>query len=134
MNIAPARVLSFILVTVGLVGCARRESFCAPSLVDTTFQIASDSAARSAYQRQITAEREEREAIEGRRAYAEAAEAAAAKDPRHCTAVRVVVVPPPAPGARAPRAVDCQGRVLVEDEHGHWHDYDAARAPEASTR
>jgi hypothetical protein len=126
MRATRASLLPLLLVTVSLIGCRHRETFEA---VDATMQIASSSAANSSYQRQVTEEREEREAIEGRRAYAEAADAAAAKNPKRCTDVRVLIVPPPDPGTPPPRAIDCNGRVLVQDAEGKWRDYDTALAP-----
>jgi hypothetical protein len=126
MRTALASVLPFVLVTVGLVGCARHEEFYVASAVDTTIQIAAASSAASAYQREVDAERQERAEAEGRRAYGEAADAAAVKNPkRRCTEVRVLVVPPPPPGTPALRGMDCNGRVLVQDAEGKWRDYDA---------
>lgn len=133
MRTTLASILPFVLVTVGLVGCTRREEFYVASAVDTSIQIAAASSAASSYQRAVDAEREERAEAEGRRAYAEAAEAAAAKNPkRRCTEVRVLVVPPPPPGTPALRGMDCNGRVLVQDAEGKWRDYDAV-SPSATT-
>lgn len=123
------RALLLLLATVSLFGCTPRETFAA---ADVTLQLAANSSANSAYQRQVTEEREEREAAEGRRAYAEAAEAAAAKNPKRCTDVRVLIVPPPPPGTPPPRAIDCNGRVLVQNAEGKWHDYDTALATPAA--
>ena len=130
MRATRAPLLPLLLVTFSLVGCARRETF---EVVGASMQMAANSSANSSYQRQVTEEREEREAIEGRRAYAEAANAAAAKNPKRCTDVRVLIVPPPPPGTPPPRAIDCNGRVLVQDAEGKWHDYATAlAAPSAS--
>jgi hypothetical protein len=130
----PAQVLSLPLLLVSLFGGSGCNSYREERLVDTAFEVAAASTASSAHERQVAEAREEREAIEGRRAYAEAAATAAAKDPEGCTEVRVVSVPSAAPGATPPRAVDCKGHVLVQDEQGHWRDYDAARGPEAAKR
>lgn len=125
MRATRAPLLALLLATVPVIGCRHRETFEA---LDATMQIAATSSANAAYQRQVTEEREEREAAEGRRAYAEAAEAAAAKNPKRCTDVRVLIVPPPPPGTPPPRAIDCNGRVLVQDAEGKWRDYDTALA------
>lgn len=129
MRTTLASVLPFVLATVCLVGCTRQEGFVVAGAVATTAEVIAISSANSAYQRQVTSEREEREEAEGRRAYTEAAEAAAAKDPKRCTPVRVLVVPPAPPGTPVPRAMDCNGRVLVQDTEGKWRDYDAAITP-----
>jgi hypothetical protein len=127
MRLPSASALPLSLLLLGLVGCTPRETF---EVAGTALEVSSYHAANASYHRQIDAEREERAEAEGRQAYAEAAEEAAAKNPkRRCTEVRVLIVPRPPPGTPAPRAMDCNGRVLVQDAEGKWRDYDAAPTP-----
>ena len=46
-----------------------------------------------------------------------------ANRPGQCTELFVATVPPTPAGNAPPRAAECDGNVLIQDENGHWHHY-----------
>jgi len=112
-----------------MFGCKAGEVLRVASAVAiTTAQIAATAIAASARENNRLQARNAREAAqiaEGERRAEEAMNA-----PGQCTELRFESDPPAAPGsAPPPRAAECGGNILVQNEEGRWQRYNAAPEP-----
>jgi hypothetical protein len=129
MRPSRSQILPLLLLLSCLFGCKGMEVFrVATALAFTAAQVAQVAATASA-QEQHAKERHAREeaqaAVGLRQAEEDEAIAALTQDPSRCTEVRVEVVPPPPPGAWVkPRAVECNGIVMIQDSELHWRRYE----------
>ena len=112
-----------------MFGCKAGQVLRVASAVAiTTVRVAAIAAAASGNSRPrahaVTAQ-DTAQVVEGQRR-AEVAGAAGAQ----CTELWVEVTPPAAPGsAPPPRASDCGGNILIQNEEGRWQRYGAAPVP-----
>lgn len=124
MRVTRAQLLPLMLLLVCLFGCKAGQVLRVVGAVAvTTVRVAALAAAASSHHHRVEAEsaRETAEAAEGQR------RAEAANGPGQCTELFVETIPPAAPGsAPPPRAADCGGNILIQDEDGHWHRHGAA--------
>jgi hypothetical protein len=121
MRASRSQVLPLLLLLVCLFGCRGVDAFRVASvLAITTLRVA----ALAAEEHRAEARDPADAALVQRHAEEDSAMTTLAREPSRCTEVRVEVVPPP-PGAWVtPRAVECDGIVLIQDQELHWRRYE----------
>lgn len=129
MPAARSQVLPLVFLLLCLFGCKGMEVLrVATAVAFTAAQIAQAASVASAAEqraRERHAREEAQEAVGQRRAEEDSAIAALTQDPSRCAEVRVEVVPPPPPGSWVtPRAVECNGIVMIQDHEQHWRRYE----------
>lgn len=137
MRPSRAQLLPLFLLLICMFGCKGAGSAfkILGAVAVTTVRIAAVAAAISAHDSHVNQvkAREEAQSAEGRRRAEEAAAYAdLAQRSGRCTELVVEVVPPPPPGSPPPpRGFDCDGRVLLQNQEGHWRDYEPVTGPAA---
>lgn len=129
MRVTPAQLLPLMLLLVCLFGCKAGQVLKVVGAVAiTTVRVAALAAAASG---------SHHHRVEGGTPGPATPESEAAQRrveehtnrPGQCTELFVATVPPTPEGSAPPRAAECGGNVLIQDENGRWHHYGNDAAP-----
>ncbi len=123
MRVKPAQVLPLMLLLVCMFGCKGAGALLriAGAVAVTTVRVAAIAVAASGSHHHHVAAGPAPATPESEEAQRRAEENV--NRPGECTELFVETVPAMPAGTPPPRAAECGGNILIQDEEGHWRRY-----------